>query len=656
MTRIRVTPRDALHVSVGSTTIVASAGTFSRSGTLVVSRQLAQLKPFYAVRAAGPGVDIRVLGTKLLKPVTLTYRVGRQPQGFQPRVAHRTDGGKWELKRASLTPSGRLVVETRSFSINLPSWFNPGAWLNQLKSWAQSAGNVAASLFFGRTPPLSNCGAAAPSWFSAEKLSDMVHTCTIDNAGRGEVQLKSNRGITLEVTVPGSPAYIWVEGQPDWLRRAMGRAGIDPNRTVLLRPGARMTVGYARPASTSSGEFRVAADSGLALADTTLRVLLRDVLPGNLLRNEEELLLLVAWADCGEQFVNERNIVAAVGKFAGCMLGEIATTFKDPAKALPLVQRLGGDAKSASELVAAAKKVSVAGRVIELWPLIQATVIHDIDDSIRALVKDGNDRVIVRLQGSAQSSPEDRTSPSTPAGLSVSAQTSTSFRLTWSASSDNVGVTGYNVFLNGARVGSTSSTNFDFGGRACGTSYSVGVSAFDGAGNTSDTASRTGSTTACSGGSPTRVHPYDNYGAANAGRAMCRGNPDNSSSMPGGVVTQTFGVPAGTAAIDEALVQVDPDSRVTAHADLLVNGSVRASTAAQAAGDTTFTFARVSVSPGDTVTLRIRFSATFGKIITVYTAGNPGGQFATANSCPDGAPSVSLTSTGLRAVVRGWTS
>jgi hypothetical protein len=124
--------------------------------------------------------------------------------------------------------------------------------------------------------------------------------------------------------------------------------------------------------------------------------------------------------------------------------------------------------------------------------------------------------------------------------------------------------------------------------------------------------------------------------------------------MPGGTVSQTFTVGSGIAAIDEVLVQIDPDSTVTGHGSLDVNGSRKATSDATAAGDTTFSFSRVAVAAGDQVRFSVTFSATFGKIITVYTAGNPGGQFMTSNSCSDGAPSVSLTSTGLRAVVRGW--
>lgn len=151
-----------------------------------------------------------------------------------------------------------------------------------------------------------------------------------------------------------------------------------------------------------------------------------------------------------------------------------------------------------------------------------------------------------------------------------------------------------------------------------------------------------------------RVNAYDNYGGGAVGRAMCRGNPANGLSMPGGTVTQTFTVGPGVASLDHALVQIDPDTRVTAHATLFVNGAARASTAAAAVGDTHFSFGDVAVRQGDSVMLRISFTATFGKIITVYTVGAPGGTFSTANSCPDGAPSVTTSATGLRAVFTGW--
>jgi hypothetical protein len=149
------------------------------------------------------------------------------------------------------------------------------------------------------------------------------------------------------------------------------------------------------------------------------------------------------------------------------------------------------------------------------------------------------------------------------------------------------------------------------------------------------------------------VNAYDNYGQSNlAGHAMCRGNPDNSLSMPGGTGTQTFTVPAGVATLSSAKVQIDPAS-VTAHMSIAVNGAVKATTSAAAVGDTRFNFGPISVHPGDTVKLSITFTATYGKIITLYTVGNPGGKFTASNSCPDGAPNFSTTTSGLRAVVSG---
>lgn len=154
---------------------------------------------------------------------------------------------------------------------------------------------------------------------------------------------------------------------------------------------------------------------------------------------------------------------------------------------------------------------------------------------------------------------------------------------------------------------------------------------------------------------PQAVNVYDNYGPGAIGHAMCRGNPANGLSMPGGTATQTFSVPQGVATLTGAMIQVDPAPEVTAHLTVLVDGTALGSAAAAAAGDTRFSFGSIGVHAGQTVTLNISFTATAGKIITVYTVGSPGGLFTASNSCPDGAPTVSVAPTGLRAVVYGTT-
>ncbi|TXF90758.1 S8 family serine peptidase [Neolewinella aurantiaca] len=97
-------------------------------------------------------------------------------------------------------------------------------------------------------------------------------------------------------------------------------------------------------------------------------------------------------------------------------------------------------------------------------------------------------------------SPADTAPPSTPTGVSVSNEAETSVLLSWNASSDNVGVTGYNIFVDGASAGSVSGTSATINGLTACTTYSFSVSAFDAAGNTSGTGSATGTTTGCSSG------------------------------------------------------------------------------------------------------------------------------------------------------------
>jgi chitodextrinase len=93
--------------------------------------------------------------------------------------------------------------------------------------------------------------------------------------------------------------------------------------------------------------------------------------------------------------------------------------------------------------------------------------------------------------------PADTTPPSAPSGLTTGNATATSVTLAWTASTDNVGVAGYDVFLNGSKVGTTTSTSNTYTGLSCATSYTLAVDAFDAAGNSSARSTATASTMAC---------------------------------------------------------------------------------------------------------------------------------------------------------------
>ncbi len=97
----------------------------------------------------------------------------------------------------------------------------------------------------------------------------------------------------------------------------------------------------------------------------------------------------------------------------------------------------------------------------------------------------------------------DAQAPSVPTGLSSASISQTSFTLNWAASTDNVGVTGYEVFRNGSSIGTPSSTSYNVTGLSANTAYSMSVRARDAAGNWSAQSSTLSVTTsAATGGGP----------------------------------------------------------------------------------------------------------------------------------------------------------
>lgn len=81
----------------------------------------------------------------------------------------------------------------------------------------------------------------------------------------------------------------------------------------------------------------------------------------------------------------------------------------------------------------------------------------------------------------------DTTAPTAPTGLAATAVTSNSVTLSWNASSDNVGVTGYRVYNGSNLVGTVSGSTLSHTvtGLNANTSYTFTVRAVDGAGNSS---------------------------------------------------------------------------------------------------------------------------------------------------------------------------
>ncbi|MGO4695641.1 glycosyl hydrolase family 8 [Paenibacillus sp. 2TAB26] len=77
----------------------------------------------------------------------------------------------------------------------------------------------------------------------------------------------------------------------------------------------------------------------------------------------------------------------------------------------------------------------------------------------------------------------DTDAPTDPSNLKAEAGSSTQINLTWSASTDNLGVAGYKVFRNGIELATTTSTSYSDTGLSSETAYQYYVIAFDHANN-----------------------------------------------------------------------------------------------------------------------------------------------------------------------------
>ena len=77
---------------------------------------------------------------------------------------------------------------------------------------------------------------------------------------------------------------------------------------------------------------------------------------------------------------------------------------------------------------------------------------------------------------------QEDTPPSAPSGLTATATSSSSVNLSWTASTDNIGVTSYSIFRNGAKVGTSTTTSYTDSGLASNTAYQYTVEAYNAAG------------------------------------------------------------------------------------------------------------------------------------------------------------------------------
>ena len=144
----------------------------------------------------------------------------------------------------------------------------------------------------------------------------------------------------------------------------------------------------------------------------------------------------------------------------------------------------------------------------------------------------------------------DTQAPSVPANLTASGTTQTSTNLSWNASTDNVGVTGYDIYQASTLLGTVTGTSEPITGLTANTTYTFSVRAKDAAGNVSGSSNVVSVTTLSAGGGSgctggISSFPY-NEGFENTIGAWVQGSGDdfNWATRSGGTPSNNTG-PSG---------------------------------------------------------------------------------------------------------------
>lgn len=106
--------------------------------------------------------------------------------------------------------------------------------------------------------------------------------------------------------------------------------------------------------------------------------------------------------------------------------------------------------------------------------------------------------------------PADAIAPTAPTALNVTGTTSSSVSLSWTAATDNTGVVGYDVYLNGVYNATTANTTYTVSGLTVSTTYNFYIIAKDCQGNFSPASNNVNGTT-LAGGGPCSTSVSENF-------------------------------------------------------------------------------------------------------------------------------------------------
>ncbi|MEM9388890.1 MAG: LamG-like jellyroll fold domain-containing protein, partial [Bacteroidota bacterium] len=127
----------------------------------------------------------------------------------------------------------------------------------------------------------------------------------------------------------------------------------------------------------------------------------------------------------------------------------------------------------------------------------------------------------------------DEQAPTSPLNLAITSTSAASIGLDWGASSDNIGVVGYDVYVDGAKSFTTQETEFEVFGLSIGQIYSLSVKARDFAGNSSAFSNQVVAITTFSGTPEARLQFEGDYTdiSGNGVNSSGRNNPVFQSAI-----------------------------------------------------------------------------------------------------------------------------
>ncbi|WP_211370236.1 cellulase family glycosylhydrolase [Nonomuraea turkmeniaca] len=165
----------------------------------------------------------------------------------------------------------------------------------------------------------------------------------------------------------------------------------------------------------------------------------------------------------------------------------------------------------------------------------------------------------------------DPTPPSTPGTPSASNVTASGATLTWAASTDNVGVTGYDVYTStGTHLGAAATNSITLTGLSPSTAYQVYVRARDAAGNQSSPSPTVPFTTLAGGGCTAAGTAQSQWSTGYVSSV----NVTNTSSTTKNSWTVTFKLPAGHTITGYWNAAVTVDGQTVTAKNLSYNGTL----------------------------------------------------------------------------------